>query len=601
MPQQGINFGGQFIGLPGVYYADNVSAAGNIPPPLTPPLLVIGYGWGPKPKTPITFSNSQNMYAAVRGAPVASFIPFFQTPSPTLNGAQQITFIDASQNTQSQAALSASGALGVQTLLTSVQYGPPSNQLLYTVQPGTTAGRKVTLYDGYGQTQLVGDNLTVPLQLAYSGTATGAVSYTVTTGVVSGTFACSSPIAGESVSIPIGSGGYSTVSQLVQYLNGTGNYFAQLLSSSQGLLPSLSLSPVTAATLAIPTTGQALQYSNVGAYLQDIAFWVNQFASTLATATVSGTAQDNANYLPVTGTPTFFSGARGVPPVNADYAAALTVALTTPAWVVFCDSNTPAVQALLAQHCEIASSPPNNAWRRGFTGSSLGDSVTTTIVNSRNINSYQVAYVYPGIWAINTNTGASQLYSGLYAAAMAASMATGNQIAQPLTNKPLSAIGVEQPGGSTLSISQLIQLQNNGVMCVYQPQQTNVPTILSDMTTWETDNNVENTSSQQVACRFWLAYSMITALQPYVGSIASPIIEIGMVNAAKRTLNKLIYAGGSSNGILASWDAGSLILVFTSANQLAAVNFSATLVSQNRYITEQASIQPLNFTISVTG
>ncbi len=599
MPQQGITFDGAYIGLPGVYYADNVSAVGFTPNPVTPPMLVIGYGWGPKPKTINQYVGAQNFLNAVRGGPISAYIPFMATPSPQVNGAQRFTFIDVSTNTQATAALLASGGQ-TNTLMTSVLYGPPSNQLTYQLSTGTTAGRKLTLNDGYANTVLVGDNLTVPILLAYSGQATGGVNYTMVTGTTSGAFSINSPITGESVSIPLGPGAYNTTTDIVEFLNGTGFYYAQLLSATGGQLPALSLTATASVALPIPTSG-ALNYVNVNAYLQDIPFWINQFANSLASAAVSGSALDTSAWLPVTGAAVFFSGARGVPPTNSDYAAALTVGLSTPAWTVFCDSNATAVQALLAQHCEMCSQPPYSAWRRGFTGSSIGDTVSTTIVNSTNLDSYQMVYAFPGVYQTNTTTGQNQLYSGLYVAAAAAAMATGNQVAMALTNKVLNGTGVEQPGGSNLTNSQLVQLQNSGVMAIYTPQQTGVPTIVSDVTTWEADNNVENTSSQQVACRFWLAYNMIAALQPYVGSIAAPIIEVNILNAAKRMLNSLLYTGGASNGVLASWNSSSLQLIYNGANQLAAVSFSATLVSQNRYITEYADIEPLQFTISVAA
>lgn len=600
MPQQGITFDGQYFSIPGVYYADNVSALFEPAPPVTPPLLFVGYGWGPPPKVPQFFTNPQNLLTALRGSPAAAFVPFLATPSPSMNGASLITFIDASQNTQSAIALTSSGATTLATL-TSALYGPPSNQLSLQISTGTTAGRKVTLNDGFAPATLVGDNLTVPLLLAYSGAATGAVSYTMTTGAASGLFTINSPIASESMSIPVGAGGFSTVSLLSQYLNGTAVFYSQLLSATQGQLPTLSLSAASAVALPIPSAG-VLNYVNVNAYLQDIPFWINNFAGSLATAVVSGSATDVIGSLPVTGSATFFSGARGVPPTNADYAAALTIALGVPAWTVFCDSNTAGVQALLAAHCIIAGNPPYSAWRRGFTGSSIGDTIAAAQTASTNINTYQMNYVYPGIYRINTLTNLPQLYGGLYAAAAAAAMATGNQIAQPLTNKPLLATGIENANsGSPLNPSQVAALQNSGIMVVTSPQQTGVPTILSDVTTWEDDNNPANTSSQQVACRFWVAYSMVAGLQPYVGSIAAPMIEINILNAAKRILNSLIYTGGSSSGVLASWVSGSLSLTFTGANQLAAISFSATLVSQNRYITVFDVIAPLNFTINLAA
>jgi hypothetical protein len=135
-------------------------------------------------------------------------------------------------------------------------------------------------------------------------------------------------------------------------------------------------------------------------------------------------------------------------------------------------------------------------------------------------------------------------------------------------------------------------------MVVNIPQATGLPTIVSDVTTWQVDNNVENTSSQQVACRYWLAYSIVNAMQPFVGTIASPITEISILNAAKATLNALIYVGGSSNGVIAAWDVKSLRLTFNGQQQLAAITVNVMLVSQNRYITVYASILPLNFSIA---
>ena len=68
MPQQGITFAGAFIGLPGAYYADNVSAAANTDPPTVPPLIVLGYGWGQKPQTAVTYTSPQDWALAQRGA-----------------------------------------------------------------------------------------------------------------------------------------------------------------------------------------------------------------------------------------------------------------------------------------------------------------------------------------------------------------------------------------------------------------------------------------------------------------------------------------------------------------------------------------------------
>jgi hypothetical protein len=595
MPSVGITFAGSFIGIPGAYYADNVTLVPP-PPPTTPPMIVVGYGWGPTPKVPMTFTSAGDVQVAVRGGPVSTFIPFINTPSPQLNGAQLITYIEAGRNTQAAAALLASGGQTIATL-SSTLYGPPSNRMTYQVANGSVAGLRVILSDNYGGSQFVGDNLTVPFQLAYSGAATGAISYTVT----SGSFTVTSPVQGETIVIPTGSGQYNTVALLTQFLNGTANWYAQALSATGGQLPANLLSPVTNVTL-LPPSGGVPQYANVNAYVNDIPFWVNQFASTIAIATVSGAAQDNSAWLPTVGSPVFFSGATGVPPTNNDYATALNAALSVPGWTIFCDSAAPAVQALMAQHCLTASSVPYGMWRRGFTGSQIGDTITATIFNSRALNTKEMNYVYPGIYRINTVTGKNQLYSGLYAAAAACAMATGNPIPTPLTNKTLLASGVENANaGSPLTPSQLNQLQSNGVLSIYTPRNTGVPTFLADVTCWESDNNIENTSSQQVACRFWLAYSIVNCMQPYVGEIAAPVNEVALLNAVKRCLDALVYTGGGSSGVITSWDKTSLVLTYTGSNMTAAITVTVVLVGQNRFITCYTTIAPLQFQIITTG
>ena len=72
MPNTSITFNGANIDIPGVYYADNVNAFLSPSQPPTPPLLVIGYGYGGQPLVPYTFTTYQDWLNFVRGGPVAS-------------------------------------------------------------------------------------------------------------------------------------------------------------------------------------------------------------------------------------------------------------------------------------------------------------------------------------------------------------------------------------------------------------------------------------------------------------------------------------------------------------------------------------------------
>lgn len=594
MPNLNVNFLGNLLVLPGAYYADDVSAALTPVQSLTPPLIFIGNFFGLQPKTPVTYTNAQDAQNAMRGAPAAQYIPFMTNPSPSLFGAQYITLINASENVQSTATISSSnGASGLITL-TSANYGAASNLLEYSIEVGSLSGYLITLYDGYANTAVTGDNLGVPFNIAYTGSASSVTcSVTVVSGAATA-FVLNSPNSGESFTIPIGAAGYSTVGSLVSYINGTGFYVASALSNSN--LPCSNLDTTTNLALPAPSAG-VYTYTQITATIGDILYWVNNVASTFATGVIAGGAVLNTAYtLNTAGNQILFTGGQNIPPTNSDYAAAFNVALNTPGWAVFADSNSQAVMALGEQHAQTASTPLYGSWRRFVTGSNIGDSVTTTVQNASQLNTITSTYCYPGIYRTNTTTGLNQLYGGLALAAAVAGIMCGNIIAQPLTNQQISGNGVEKAGGanSYLTTSQINQLQQAGVL-VLKLSSSNIPTIVSDFTTWQGDANPENVFNQQVACRWGLAYSLVAAAQPYIGTIASPYGLTNVKNAIKTQLNNLIYSPGN-NGVLVSWDAKSLVLTYTGATQTLYIKVNVVLVGQIRFILEQTFVQPLNLT-----
>lgn len=590
MPQVNGSFQGQTLILPGVYYADNVQAAQPTTPPPTPPLIFVGYGYGGKPLEPKTFSDPQSLLNAIRGGPASGFVPFLSDPSGQVAGAQQITFINVGENTQSHLNILSGSAVPIGTL-TSTNYGVPSNLLQFGVAAGTIAGKKVTLFDSFANITAVGDNLGVPFQLAYLGSASGVTMQVDTSNLDATQFIITSPNSGESVNLQIGAGQYTTVEQIVQYLNGTGFYSA--ITVGDGTLPATWLDAATGVALNAPASGVD-QYVNVTASLGSVVYWVNQYASTLATMAVSGSVtQLTAALAPANIPLSSFTGATSVPPTNQDYANGFNVALTVPGWAVFADSNAPAVQALGQQHVATASEASNGKWRRFFTGSSIGDSIATTITNAQALDSNRCTYVYPGVFRTDDATGQNTLYGGLYGAAAEAGMATGNPPNMPLTNKALLGNGVEV----NLTTAQINQLQQAGVSCLMVPDQTGVPTVVSDLTTWQQDNNPENVFNQQIACRDFLAYSLVNALRPYVGTVAAPTTLTTVRNAIKTTLNALVFTPGG-NGVIATWDPNSLSLTYNGTTQTLSIAVSVTLVGQNRFITVFVPIAPLNLTLS---
>lgn len=591
MPDLNISFGGSILVAPGAYYLDNVSAALQATVPTTPPLIFIGYGYGQKPQTASSYGSPQALLSAIRGGPCSGFVSFLMQPSSQLNGAQQVTYINPGENTQSALTLN-SGVSGVIALL-SANYGLPSNLLQAQVQTGSVGGRRVTIYDAYQGQSFVQDNLGLPFQLAYEGAASGVTFAVVASGGVPVTFQTTSSVSGESLSIPLGPATYGTVEQLVEYLNGSGHYSAQVIS--QGALPTSYLDVVSG--VALPVSGASLTYENVTATLGDIVYWINTQAESLATATQVSGVVSSAAVAPSVLALTPFSGAVSIPPTLQDYANAFNLALTYAGWVVFADSNASGVVALGNQHAITASQPGYGTWRRFFSGSSQGQSVAASIAAAQSCDAITSCYVHGGIYQTSTTTGVNTLYSGLYVAAAAAGMATGNAPATPLTNKSVIGNGTEyqlSPGPA----GQIDQLQQAGVIPFTTSPITGEPTIISDFTTWQLDSNPENVFTQQVACRWWLAYTLRNAAQPYVGTIADPVTEVNILKAIKQALNLLLYTAGNPNGVLASWNPNSLVLIYTGAQQLAAITVNVVLVGQNRYITETVNVLPLNFTVS---
>jgi hypothetical protein len=591
MPNLNVPFAGQTLIIPGAYYADNVSQALIPAPGTTPPLIFIGFGYGQQPFIPATYDNPNDLLAAIRGGPCSGFVQFLTQPSPQLFGAQQITYINASENTQSSAQLSngSSGVINMQ----STNYGLPSNLLQISVVNATDTNnaKKVTLFDGAANRTFVGDDLGVPFQLAYTGAATG-VTYTVSGSGATNTavnFITTSPNSGESVNISLAAGAFSTVEQVVEYLNGTGFYNATILHND-GAFPASGLNVRTAVAL---TSG----LGDIRATLTDIVWWLNNFAGGLVTATIPGGIVNTIGSQPLNQVLTPFSGAASVPPTLADYASGLNAALAVPGWSVFIDSNASGVIALGVAHANSASSPVNGKWRRFFTGSTSGMTTAQAVAQAQQMASSNATFVYPGIYAINLQTGLNTFYTGLSAAAMVAGMATGNAVATPLTNKALSATGVE----TQLTVSQIDNLQQNGVMPLWQSPQTNLPTIVSDLTTWQLDANPENVFNQQIACRDYLAYSVINTLNPYVGTIADNLTEQRILTAVKTMLNALLYSSGNNNAVLNSWDPRTLKLVYNGQQQLAAITVNVIFVGQNRFITTTVNVLPLQITLSATA
>jgi len=589
MPNVNQTFAGSTLVVPSV--AEHADVSNNLPvsTAVTNTVIFVAQSYGGVPKTAYTFSNPNDLKTFMRGSPSAGFVDWIANPGGDLNGATYITLISPSPNTAASGTIYNSNSDALLTM-TAVNYGSPGNTIRWKMESGSTAGSKLTIFDPYANQEYIGDNITVPFQLTYTGSATG-VTYSVTLSNSANafsdavTFNTSGGAAGENVSVDLTTSQYNTIGKLVEYLNGTGAFRASLLGPSSGNQPSANLVAVTNQALTANTA------ENVSAGAKSIVYWLNNSA---ANASVSGTLAANAPAAgtldPATSSYANLTGGTNVNPSTQDYTDALAVALNEPGAVLFIDSSDASIQTLGADHVETASTSTYNAWRRYVTGTAIGDSTSTAEQNARALNTIHSTFCYPGIIDYDSNTGLKKTYSGLYVAAAVAGAMAGNAPALPLTNKALRGIGVE----TNLTIAQIDALQQAGVMCVYYPTLSRVPTIVSDLTTWQNDNNPENVFNQQVSCRDALSYLLAQGLQPYIGQVASTITLTKAKNKIKAILNNAIYNPASGNGILDSWDAKSLVLNYTGTNQTLVATMNVKLVGQYRFIEVSVVINPLN-------
>lgn len=591
MPDISISINGQVVTIPGAYVNTQVTPAapsGVLP---TGPLIFIAQGFGGVPFVPYNFTDAQSLLNAMRGAPSSDYVNFMFNPSTELFGTTLATYINVAPNTQSSSTIISSGVSPIGVInMVSADYGTPSNLIQFSIAEGSEFGVAMAILDGYSGESHFQDNLGVPFTLSYVGSA-NSVTYSVISTItgLATSLVINSPNAGESITLDLTSQTYGSISAVMQYLNGTGFYIATPIGN--GNLPSAYLDVAT--TIALPPDVVV----NVTATLGDIVYFINNVASTIATASIAPGVTSSPALVPGFTALQFFSGATNGVASLANYASGLNVAITQPGWCVVIDNNSAGVRSLGAQHAYLASTPVQRKWRRYVTGSALNETPTTAINNARTMNEIMATYCWPGLQATSTITGNNQIYDGNHVAAAVAGLMTGNPVAQPVTNVTLNGNGVEQQ----TEVATIQSLQNNGVLVLNYPADTKIPTLLADVTTWQNDSNPANVFNQQVACRFALSYYLVRTLQPYVGGIASNFTVGNARNAVINLLNQLIYNGQNGFGILNSWDPNSLILTYDGASQSLNIAVGVVFVGQNIFIVVTVIVNPLNISISSSG
>lgn len=223
----------------------------------------------------------------ILGSDLASYL---KTPSFDLNvrGAYRVYVIRLGQPSGASLTLLDGAALQV-LQLTSKDAGTYANKNSVEVASGTVVGKRLTFR--FRQETVILNNLQNAFHLAYTGNAaTGALTITRTGDVATRLQTTLSGASDGSIAMDLDltQDAFSTIQQLVQYLNGQNGYRASIDPYGNALLPSAQLDAVASATIRTPV---ALVVHYVGAGTGCTMTTTNTALTTL----VSGATGQNLN------------------------------------------------------------------------------------------------------------------------------------------------------------------------------------------------------------------------------------------------------------------------------------------------------------------
>lgn len=240
-----------------------------------------------------------------------------------------------------------------------------------------------------------------------------------------------SPTDGSaSLSIPLTSSGFRTLSQLAAYINAQPGYDCSVLPTAEKSLPSSGLDVVTGVdikTAAVSLTG----------YVAAIAAWVASGTRGNYTATIVATGEPDES-----DTPTWFTGGNTPVVTVSDWEAALNVlsAGVEKGGVILPDTDDPVIQAMITQF--IIEQRTNGKWFRAYFGTAPAATAETAITTAGSFDHANVRLVCQRLGILSSTGAVSYLDPVFFAAALAGGCCGNRPYENPLTNKRLCFVGI---------------------------------------------------------------------------------------------------------------------------------------------------------------
>lgn len=467
---------------------DRNPAVGNI-------LAILGNSDAGQPKTPLRFGSPTEAAAVLRGGELLDMVQRAFSGTKETPGPSQVVAMRVQP--ASTASLSLVDGSATQVIsLASQLHGSLANRTKVTIANGTASGKKITtaLDSQIYQADNVGR---LAATVRYSGAAASA-----TVSVNASQVILSAPSSSVVATLDLNT--FQTVADLVDRIALTPGWTAMVQDGSGQQPTAGALDFVAAAdakTADLP----------IRADLQAIVDWFNGLADPLVVATKAV----GAGTVPANITGLFLTGAsNGTTTVQewADTLAALQ--LVDVQWIAAASADA-AVHALIDAHCKFASDIQRRE-RRAVLGTALGTNDTTALALAKAINSDRTSLVHIGIYDFDP-AGKLKLFAPYVTAALVAGGFSGVNPGTAMTNKALSAQGVERKLRSPTDTDQLLL---GGVMPI-----EDTPTgirVTHSITTWLTNTNFNRREASVGAAVDYVARAVREALEPLKGKKGGP-------------------------------------------------------------------------------
>ncbi len=395
-------------------------------------LAIIGKAEGGKPFTALRFGSAQDARAVLRGGDALKAVEKAFDPSSETFGPSEVVFVRVNPATQAALTLKDASAADVIDLVTD-GYGRFANNVKVKIETGSVSGKKLTTQ--FGNDYFSADNVARnAFSVSYSG-AEEAATITVAAAAVT--------LVAGSTTTTIDLADFSTIGQLVDRINATSGFSANVLDGNSEKAALNGLDSLTAANVkagAVTVTGN----------LQAIVDWLNSTGEGFITATRkagAGTVPANVPFTYLTG------GSDGVT-TNAEWQKGFDALQAIDVQWIVPISSAPAIHAMTDSHCAYMSNIARME-RRAIVGAGTGQTDAEAIAAAKLLNSDRTSYTHLGIYDYD-DAGKLTLYPAYIAAALLAGAFSGVNPGTALTNRTLKIRGVERKLRNPTDTDQLI-------------------------------------------------------------------------------------------------------------------------------------------------